>query len=303
MMPRGPSAWVLNLDAERELEKPDAHTPSAKTLQRMPDLLRVLMPLLRPGDVVLSGHDVLSEVAAGGGRAANARYLGRAWCPTPRALQRLVETGATPVAAPSLSVLRRVNHRRFTAELGQMLPGARYVGNLDELSAVVATESPTGQWLVKRPFGFAGRGRRCLAQGLVDPSALDFIEASLRAGEGLQVEPWVERIADYAWHGFLSQIGTVTLGEPTRQVCDDTGAWMQTDLALDLDADLRSELHASARLVAEALIDAGYFGPFGIDAYQWRDGASVRFNARSEINARYSMGWATGMQGRRVDLE
>jgi hypothetical protein len=265
--------------------------------------LRVLAPLFGPSDVVLGDHDVLANVAAVGGDAASASYLGRAWCPTPRALKRLVTAGATPVPAPSLAVLRRVNHRRFTAELGQMLPGARYVATIDELAAVVATESPTAQWLVKRPFGFAGRGRRRVAQGPLDSSALGFVEASLRAGEGLQVEPWVERIADYAWHGFLSPIGALTLGEPTRQICDDTGAWMQTDVAVDLDADLRSALHASARLVADALIDAGYFGPFGIDAYQWREGASVRLNARSEINARYSMGWATGMQGRRVDLE
>jgi hypothetical protein len=42
--------------------------------------------------------------------------------------------------------------------------------------------------------------------------------------------------------------------------------------------------------VAEVLRDAGYFGPFGIDAYRWRDGATQYFNPRSEINARYSMG-------------
>jgi hypothetical protein len=299
---RGRSAWVLNLDAERELESPDAHTPSRKTLERLPELLCVLAPLLGPDDVVLGDHDVL-DGAADPSRDAEARYLGRAWCPTPRALQRLTKAGATPVPAPSLAVLRRVNHRRFTAELGQMLPGARFVATKDELCAVVASRSPTGQWLVKRPFGFAGRGRRRIAQGSLDLSAMSFIDASLRAGEGLQVEPWVERVADYAWHGFLSPIGAVTLGEPTRQTCDDTGAWIETTLDVDLDADARAEFHASARLVADALIDAGYFGPFGVDAYAWRDGTSVRFNARSEINARYSMGWTTGMSGRRVDLE
>jgi hypothetical protein len=293
----------LNLDADRELERPDAHTPSRKTLARLPELLRVLAPLLGPDDVVLGDHDVLGGADTGPKHPSGTPFLGRAWCPTPRALQRLTKAGALPVPAPSLAVLRRVNHRRFTAELGQMLPGARFVGTLGELRAVVASASPTGQWLVKRPFGFAGRGRRRVAQGAIDPSAVSFIEASLRAGEGLQVEPWVERVADYAWHGFLSPIGAVTLGEPTQQTCDDTGAWIETTLTVDLDADVRSTLDASVRLVADALVDAGYFGPFGVDAYTWRDGTSVRLNARSEINARYSMGWATGMQGRRVDLE
>ena len=65
----------------------------------------------------------------------------------------------------------------------------------------------------------------------------------------------------------------------------------------------RTSLKRAARCAAEALLEAGYFGPFGIDAYRWRAGAAAHFNARSEINARYSMGWATGMEHCRVDLE
>ena len=127
---------------------------------------------------------------------------GRAWCPTPRALRRLEKAGAIPVPAPDFAVLRRVNHRRFSAELGQTLPGACFVATLAELTAVVAGESPSGQWLLKRPFGFAGRGRRRVARGRLDATALGWVQASLRTGEGLQVEPWVERIADYGLHGF-----------------------------------------------------------------------------------------------------
>jgi hypothetical protein len=56
--------------------------------------------------------------------------------------------------------------------------------------------------------------------------------------------------------------------------------------------------------VAQALLEAGYFGPFGIDAFRWVDRAGVeRFNPRCEINARYSMGWAVGMGSRRPDLD
>jgi hypothetical protein len=214
---------VLNLDAERELASPDAHTPGARTLQRMPELVRALAPLLGPDDVVLDEKDTLKEPLPG-----------RAWCPTPWALQRLVQAGATPIAAPDPTVLRAVNHRRFNAELGQTLPGARFVTTMNELFAVIAAECPSGQWLLKRPFGFAGRGRRRVARGPLDPSAATWVEASLRAGEGLQVEPWVERMGDFGWHGFLSKNGATTLGEPTRQVCDDTGAWRATALEADL---------------------------------------------------------------------
>jgi hypothetical protein len=285
------SAWVLNLDAERELATPDAHTSSVRIMQRLPELVGALGTLLGPEDVVLGEHDVMSGP-----------WLGRAWCPTPHALWLLQKAGTTPVPAPDFAALRRVNHRRFNAELGQTLPGARFVADVAELSAVIAGECPTGQWLIKRPFGFAGRGRKRVARGILDPRVTSFVDGSLRRGEGLQVEPWVERVSDYALHGFLSANGAITLGEPTRQVCDDNGAWKKTTLDVDLDANETAALGASARLVAEALVAAGYFGPFGVDAYRWRESATVRFNPRSEINARYSMGWATGMSRLRVDL-
>ena len=48
--------------------------------------------------------------------------------------------------------------------------------------------------------------------------------------------------------------------------------------------------------LGEALAGAGYFGPFGIDAYRYRDRAgALRLQPRSEINARYSMGFAVGL--------
>jgi len=54
--------------------------------------------------------------------------------------------------------------------------------------------------------------------------------------------------------------------------------------------------------VGEALVRIGYFGPFGVDAYLYRrsteDAEDPRWNLRSEINARYSMGWALGWDTR-----
>jgi hypothetical protein len=48
--------------------------------------------------------------------------------------------------------------------------------------------------------------------------------------------------------------------------------------------------------VGVALAHAGYFGPFGIDAYRHRalDGSHATIlNPLSEINARFTMDWAT----------
>jgi hypothetical protein len=182
-----------------------------------------------------------------------------------------------------MEVLRRVNHRRFSAELGQTLPGAVFVDDAAACAHVVQS----GAWLLKRAFGFAGRGRRKVS--LLTEEDARWIEASMRIG-GLQCEPLVAIGRDYAIHGVLAEDGALTLGTPTTQRCDEYGAWIASERATDLAALEREALEHEAQSVARALGEAGYFGPFNIDAYRWSGG----FNPRSEINARYSMGFRAG---------
>jgi len=77
------------------------------------------------------------------------------------------------------------------------------------------------------------------------------------------------------------------------------GAWTGTERA-DLDLVARDDdarLEEACAAAGAALAAAGYFGPFGIDAYHHRalDGAGVVLNPLSEINARFTMDWATAM--------
>jgi len=302
-----PRAWLLNFDADEELARPAGYTPSAAVAARARALAARVGPLLGPEDLLL-------EEPATGGAAGR---VGLAWCPTPRALRVLRKAGAEPALSPGLEILRRVNHRRFCAELGQTLPGARYVDTLAELEAVIAGSSPTGQWLLKRPFGFAGRGRLKIPAGTLDATARSWAAAALATratratqatqatGEGLQVEPWVERRGDFSQHGFVDPGGGVVIGAACAQVCDARGAWGETRRAEagELDREEGARLAGAAREAGQALAAGGYFGPFGIDAFRWEDaGGEVRFNARCEINARYTMGWAAGMGDLRPDL-
>lgn len=302
------SVWFLNFDADEELASPAGYTPRRAVIDRFAGLAEEVRGLLGPGDSVLpeaGATGVFGHVGAG--------VLGRAFCPTPRARRALAKAGAILLPAPPLEVLRAVNHRRFSADLGQTLPGARFVRSIEELEEVIAGSSPTGRFLAKRPFGFAGRGRRVLQAivpnagriGAEDP-AQPFLEASLRTGEGLQVEPLVERAGDFGLHGFVARSGEVTFGAVTRQVCDASGAWkgsLRADPG-DLSAEERRALEVEADRAAGALRAAGYFGPFGIDAFRWIDESGrARWNPRCEINARYSMGWPVGMGSLRPDLE
>jgi hypothetical protein len=287
-------AWVLNLDADDELAHGPGYTSPPFMVRRIAQLVPRLAGLVGPHDVV---------VWPGG---ASARGLpGRAWCPTPFALRELERAGAQVPRAPAFEVLQKVNHRRFAAGLGGGLPGARYVEDAAGLFAALADEAALSAasrercWLLRRAYGFAGRERRKVRHGPLTIDDRAWVAATLRRREGLLVEPFVTRELDCALHGFVDEAGAVTLGEPTVQEIDALGAWRGSRLASDgeLTPGEVAALREEAARVGAALHAAGYFGPFGIDAFRWIDpGGARHLQSRSEVNARYSMGWSIGMR-------
>lgn len=290
-------AWFFNFDADDELADPSARTPSRAAIERARALAErpTIRALLAPGDVIV-------PEPPGSGREAQG-LAGRAWCPTPRALEALARAGVTPPEAPAMDVLRRVNHRRFSFDLGRALAGATWATTRAAVEHALGGRSPTGSWLLRRPFGFAGRGRLRFELARRDAAIDRWIDRSLASGEGIELAPWVDRLADFALHGHVSRPGTVVFGEPTVQRCDDTGAWVESTRAIDeLARGEREALFLACETAATALRDAGYFGPFGIDAFRYRDAeGAIGFEPRCEINARYSMGWSVGMGERRPD--
>lgn len=286
----------MNFDAEVELADPSARTPSRVMIERRRALALRVTGLIPDGDVVVDAA-LDPPLEARGAR-------GRAWCPTPGAIAALTRAGASIEAAPSLAILRRVNHRAFSASLGDTLPGARFATSIDEVARAIEAPSPTSKHLIKQALGFAGRGR-IVVSGALDDAAARAIQKAIDRDGGVQVEPLVERTDDLAIHGFVDARGHATIGEPTRQRCDDRGAWIASERAArsDLANDEATALAIEARRVARALTEAGYFGPFGVDAFRYRhaDG-TIALRSRSEINARYSMGWAIGMGDERPDL-
>ena len=275
--------WVLNLDAEHELARPKGYTPSAASERHVALHAPRATGLLRPGDQWLAPD--------GPTRLPGAR--GVAWCPTPSALRRLRRAGATPLPSPPLSVLRAVNDRAFCAGLGQTLPGADFARSLADVDARVSTGGP---WLLKRAFGVAGRGQRPVGPAPLSDAERAWVQASFRIG-GLQVEPRVRILAEMVLHGEVHEDGSIRIGLPCRQICDARGAWQDTrplDPG-DLEGDARSAIVREGEHVGAALREAGYFGPFGVDSYVYRHGNNVHVNPRSEINARYTMGWHIGL--------
>jgi hypothetical protein len=214
---------------------------------------------------------------------------------TPRARALLERAGARIGPHPSVEVLARVNGRAFSAELGQTLPEATFTRDEAEARALLGRPPPPGfrAWRVKRAFGMAARGQRVMAPPLSEDDAR-FVRASLDLG--VQIEPQAEIVTEHALHGKLEPDGTSTLGHAVVQRTDTRGAWISSERVTGFV--FAEALEAEARRVGLALHAAGYFGPFGLDAFTYRTSSGeLAFNPRSEINARYSMGFVVGFGG------
>lgn len=297
-----PRAWVLNLDAESELAAVRRYAPTAHLraiVER--ERTRLLGTLLRPGDVLVTEAALARDPRLAAGLA------GVAWSPTPTALALLRRSGARVEAAPGLEVLRTVNARPFAAAVRAPLAGASFekavAATLEQTLALLAHPAPHG-WLVRRTFGAAGRGRRRIASGRPRADELAWIEASLRIGP-LVLEPWVEVTLEHTRSGWVGRDGVVSISRPCFQKVAEHGAWLATERAGrgELSRADDAALAAAFESAGHALATAGYFGPFGIDAYHHRalDGSGRNvLNPLSEINARFTMDWATAMSDARA---
>jgi hypothetical protein len=218
MSARAGFAWVLNLDAELELARPNfkGHSPSARLLAQLAEYGAGSRALLGPRDVQVT--DDVADLAA---------RTGRARCPTPGALAALRARGVEPEPHPAPEVLRRVNHRLFAHELGGGLPGQRFLSERAELDELLArAERP---WLLKRPLAFAGRGQLRAYKALT-PKEQTWLDASLRS-DGLIVEPLLTPTLELSLHGFIWQGGAHQLGRACVQEVTARGVFRSVRLA------------------------------------------------------------------------
>jgi hypothetical protein len=287
-------AWVLNLDAELELLRGrPGYVPQRKLLAQLAQHGAAARALLGPGDVLLDERSEPLPETSG--------LRGRAWCPTPQALERLRRHRVTPEPHPTAAVLRRVNHRLFAHELGGGLSDQAFVRSREELQERLGDYRR--RWLLKRPLSFAGRGQMRVI-GPLNEKQWSWVDATLRGG-GFIAEPLVTPTLEVSQHGFVWQSGRFELGRVCVQLVSERGTYRGVRLADsgELDASEETALRERAEAVARALFGAGYFGPFGIDAYRYELDGRSGFCALGEINARYTLAFATGFPRPPHELE
>lgn len=284
--------WHLNFDADVELADGASWKPDAAMRARFGELAARAVGLVPDGDVLVEHASDL----------AGAR--GYSFMPTPSSRAALVAKGAKPIDAPDVRVLRAINSREACASMGGRLRGALWARNVSDVEEALANAAPGSPWRARSPWGFSGRGNVAVSGGGLRENERRWIERVCTTYGGVELVPWVERLADFGLHGFVDASGLVTLGEPTVQRCSPSGTWLSTERANadDFANGEREALVESAKRCARFLVESGYFGPFGIDAFRWREGRNEHFHALCDLNARYSMGWGVGMKDRRVDL-
>lgn len=301
--------WVLNLDAERELAVPGGYTRTRVMAEQIREQSASTRDLVRD-------EAVLALDATQAPERANAETAVVAWCPTPSALALVRRVGLTVPAAPPLDVLRLANHRRFQHDVARRIddgasfishtafvePGADLETQVRSLAERLSNPPPVGAgWHLERAYGFAGKGARRLT-GPPRADDLRWLRDSLTRG-GILVEPWVPIVRELSLHGFVGGAGVV-LGEPCALVCDEFGAPSSvTPLPREPDTSMTEHivprLRDAARTAAESLRSIGYFGPFGIDAFVFRNEHGEQLNPLSDLNARFTLGWSTGMAEKR----
>lgn len=272
-------AFLLNLADDGRPEPAQALSAGAASkVRKAAEALAV--HLVPAGSVVL--HDAHAPVE-GRDLQELAGLRGRAFLPHAAARARLAALGAVPDPAPDDAVLARVLVRSFA--YADASGEGSVTADAEATVAAVSRLLGAGHAVrVKAAYGHAGRGQLVVSRPLDAPTVM----ALRRLGPGTIVEPERRILRELSVHGHLSARGVLVVGVP----CEVTTAHGAFVAAQRLDPSSEPTLVAT-----------GFFGPFGLDAYEYeaRDGRALR--ARSEVNARYTMAYPVGMGARRPDLE
>ena len=320
--------WIVaNLDCELDFPAAYFRDPDLRHRRNLSraarETLDRLAPLLQPlgvdSDRVLPSGKGLTPADL---RSSSAIL---AWAETPavaRLRQRLPSPSTEALRGPlpdlplrqllwkmpiaSAVSAARANHRGFlfaaATGLGVALPGAAMIDSVEALERAMVrahgrAQTPTA-WVLKAPFSAAGRDRFQLpADRGPTRGELGRLEGYLARYRSVLLEPWMDRVMDFGCCAIVAN-GDIHVSSLHRQIVSEPGAFRGLLLECDplacpgLQSDERESLLATVERVGERLLAVGYRGPFGVDAWRYRDvDGALRFHPLGEINARLTFGF------------
>jgi hypothetical protein len=204
--------------------------------------------------------------------------------------------------APSLDTVKRVNSRAFRAELelrlAIALPQSAILTSTDQLAkhledfANYQPDPAVAGWVLKANFGMSGRERQ-LGRGprMTDP-VLNWAKRRLQQSSAVVFEPWLDRVAEAGIQIDIPRAGEPQLLGVLPLLTDPTGTYRGSRIQCrDSDLQIWQSAATTALQVAREVQSAGYFGPLGIDAMQYRDrDGRLQIRPLQDLNARYTMG-------------
>jgi hypothetical protein len=262
----------------------------------LPTKIRERISLYASLLAALEPPDVTAPVEVWAPAPVDPRRLltGRGWTPP------VMRVGSPP--SPQLvwadARARAVNDRAFALSIatgeGAALPGARVIESIDALADV------RGPWVCKAPWTTAGRDR-CHGDGPPTTEQRTRLERLLAQFGALMFEPWCDRICDAGIVGFAFAEGSFTAA-PHGLITDARGTFLGIDLTTTGLLSAEEEyLGDIAQAVSRALGDAGYRGPFSVDAFVYRGPDAARMlHPLCEINARFTFGHVAHALGTRL---
>lgn len=325
---------IGNLAAEIELARMVTPGPHPDVRPKVAERIAIagnhLTVFARPGDRLW----LPAELPPSCPRAPDVEYLSGpldavepaaavlAWAEIPAVARLRADTGSPADAQtwtdqlfqlhPTASVCARVNHRGFAFALAEShswpLPGACWVTSIGDVErALRASGRVSDGWIVKAPLAAAGRERLQQRGTSLTAEACRRVERLLARYGQLLFEPWVERLRDLACIGIAEPSRIVTF--PCHSlVSDERGIFRAAIIDDELADDTAGRaVRRAAERAGQALAEAGYLGPYSVDAFLWRHDrtGAVRLQPMSEINARMTFGLiarAQAMPGRRYRL-
>jgi hypothetical protein len=265
-------------------ERVSVWTPTKVAPSRIPDFPDAPAPVLHTGPLPRAA-------SAGWGAFRESGRRGAATTPGDR----------YGISIPTpISIARIVNDRRFAASLATQLgiapAGAIVIESVAGLRRHLANDpasaSPTDQWICKAPLSAAGRDR-VIGQGRGIEGELErALTRLLQRFSALSFEPWFSRTCDLGVCAIVRPDEVVQRPAHTL-ITTPRGGFCGISLhPPPLSPAQRDLLIRTVTAAGDALRDAGYLGPFNIDAFIHRDrGGQLQLRALCEINARLSFGW------------
>ena len=199
---------------------------------------------------------------------------------------------ASPASYPPIDVVKRVNGRRFAAELEQDLGEEDGIlgvfADPEKVEACISSRPVGEEWVIKSEHGNAGLGNRRLRSPRLSPSDREVMRRLLAEDSCVLLEKWRHRMLDIATVFDLQRDGSVRGLYAYEVVNTADGAYIgsifeRASELLDpwLPAVTDIAVQVAGRLAAE-----GYFGPVCLDHFVWSDGDEQRLRPLADLNAR-----------------